>query len=47
LPALVVQEVDWLRRFEQETFAASALNHPKRSLSCYDFGEVLGHGNQR
>jgi eukaryotic-like serine/threonine-protein kinase len=47
LPAEYTRQADCVRRFVQEAFAASTLNQPKRSLSCYDFGEVLAYGNQR
>ncbi|HET9533245.1 MAG TPA: protein kinase, partial [Blastocatellia bacterium] len=37
LPRSIVGEVDRLRRFEQEAFAASALNHPN-ILTIFEFG---------
>ncbi len=37
LPRILAGEVDRLRRFEQEAFAASALNHPN-ILTIFEFG---------
>jgi len=37
LPAIIAQDQDRLRRFEQEAFAASALNHPN-ILTIFEFG---------
>ncbi len=37
LPARIAQDKDRLRRFEQEAFAASALNHPN-ILTIFEFG---------
>jgi serine/threonine protein kinase len=37
LPAAIAQDQDRLRRFEQEAFAASALNHPN-ILTIFEFG---------
>lgn len=38
LPRIFAGEIDRLRRFEQEAFAASALNHPN-ILTIFEFGE--------
>src|SRR5687768_3294311 len=39
LPANFTQDADRLHRFEQEAFAASALNHPN-ILTIYESGQV-------
>ena len=41
LPESVTQDKDRLRRFEQEAFAASALNHPN-ILTIHDIGSEAG-----
>src|SRR5438876_11264459 len=39
LPASFTQDQDRVRRFEQEAYAASALNHPN-ILTIYEIGQV-------
>ncbi len=41
LPAAVSQNKNYLRRFEQEAYAASALNHPN-ILTVHEFGDENG-----
>ena len=41
LPENIAQDKDRLRRFEQEAFAASALNHPN-ILTVHEFGAAGG-----
>jgi len=41
LPSLVSDDLDWLRRFEQEAQAAAALNHP-RICTVHDVGDYGG-----
>src|SRR4029450_12850644 len=41
LPADVVTNNDWMRRFKQETTAAAALNHPNIA-HIYEIGESAG-----
>ena len=41
LPATIAADVDRLRRFEQEAYAASALNHPN-ILTIHEFGAESG-----
>lgn len=42
LPANFTQDEDRLRRFEQEAYAASALNHPN-ILTIYEVGQIDSH----
>src|ERR671937_787645 len=41
LPAQFTQDEDRLRRFEQEAYAASALNHPN-IITIHEIGQVDG-----